>query len=232
MSTAKAVIYILLPLSLGIVLSKYTHHSVDSWDSLTATVLTAPLTKEVSKVNVAPQDNNSTMAVFPKPKEITAFTLEDHHGMEFTKEGLQGHWSFLFFGYTRCPDICPTTLALLDRVDGILRKETPSAIPKMIFISVDPKRDTHNALADYVTYFNPNFLGVSGNLPQLRHLTRQLGLVFGLEDGGNMENYEVYHSARIILIDPQARFSALLSPPHIAKTIVENYKEMINNFNS
>ena len=221
--SAKIVIYILLPLFLGIVLSKYTHHSIDSQDNLTETVLTTPLTKE---------EGNSSITVFPKAKEVTAFILEDHHGMEFTKEDLQGHWSFLFFGYTHCPDICPTTLALLSQVDGILKKEAPSVIPKTIFISVDPKRDTRTALADYVAYFNPNFLGVSGDLHQLRHLTRQLGLVFGPEDGGDAENYEVYHSARIMLIDPQARLRALLSPPHVAKTIAEHYKEIINNFNS
>lgn len=161
--------------------------------------------------------------VFHEAKELPDFELKDHHGNEFTKENLKGQWSFIFFGFTHCPDVCPTTLSLLNQVDQILKNKADVNVPKMIFISVDPERDTIEQLADYVTYFNTEFLGVTGSVQNLQDLTTPLGVAFGSKGDGEGEDYEVFHSSRIMLIDPGARLKALFSFPHNINNIATDY---------
>jgi len=184
------VLIIVFPLSLGILFSQYMNQGKGTFEGVAATVL-------------------------PEAKPLPDFLLEDHRGKAFTNESLRGQWSFVFFGYTHCPDVCPITLALLNQVDQVLKKETDVVKHKTIFISVDPERDTMAQLADYVPYFNPEFIGVTGSLENLRVLTKSLGIAFGKEGDTESVEYEVFHSARIMLIDPEARLKALFSSPAI-----------------
>ena len=151
--------------------------------------------------------------VLSQPMGVPTFTLTDHKGNPFTEKDLQGHWSFIFFGYTHCPDICPTALTLLNQVDLLLQEKPISVHPRFIFISIDPQRDTPERLAQYVTYFNPSFLGVSGLEEQLKRLTNPLGIAYqrSFTDASSNQNYLVDHSASILLIDPQAQLRALLN---------------------
>ncbi len=200
------VLVFIIPVSLGIIFSVYMNQGKGTLEGVTATVL-------------------------PEARALPDFLLEDHHGKAFTNESLRGQWSFVFFGYTHCPDICPTTLALLNQVDEILKKEKGIVLPQTIFISVDPERDTMEQLAAYVPYFNPEFIGVRGSLQQLQGLTTPLGIAFGQEgdQDGNVESedYEVYHSARILLVDPDVRLKALLSSPHDVNQIASDYIKII-----
>jgi protein SCO1/2 len=166
--------------------------------------------------------------VLPEAKALPAFVLEDHLGNKFTNETMKGQWSFVFFGFTHCPDICPSTLAILNQVSEVLIKQTGAELPKIIFISVDPNRDTKEILADYVSYFNPEFIGVTGELQALQDLTQSLGIAFGIEGDEESEVYEVFHSARIMLIDPEVKFKALFSMPHDAGVIASDYIKISN----
>lgn len=166
--------------------------------------------------------------VLPEAKALPAFVLEDHHGNKFTNETMKGQWSFVFFGFTHCPDICPSTLVVLNQVSEVLKKQTGVDLPKIVFISVDPKRDTKELLADYVSYFNAEFIGVTGEFQALQGLTQSLGIVFGIEGDEESEDYEVFHSARIMLIDPEAKFKALFSVPHDAGVIASDYTKISN----
>lgn len=198
------VLVIIIPVSLGIIFSVYMNQNSGSLEGVSATVL-------------------------PEAKALPEFSLEDHRGNAFTNESLKGKWSFVFFGYTRCPDVCPTTLSLLNQVDQVLKKESGLAIPETIFISVDPGRDTIEQLAEYVPYFNSEFIGVTGSLENLQVLTKSLGIAFGQEGDTGSEEYEVFHSTRIMLIDPEARLKALFSSPHDVNTIVNDYIKIINS---
>jgi len=198
------VLIIIIPLSLGILFSQYMNQGKGTFEGVAATVL-------------------------PEAKPLPYFLLEDHRGKAFTNESLRGQWSFVFFGYTHCPDVCPITLALLNQVDQVLKKETDVAKHKTIFISVDPERDTMAQLADYVPYFNPEFIGVTGSLENLRVLTKSLGIAFGKEGDTESVEYEVFHSARIMLIDPEARLKALFSSPHDVNQIVSDYIKIIDS---
>lgn len=196
------VLIIIIPLSLGIFFSIYINQGHGSLEDVSATVLR-------------------------DAKPLPKFVLEDHFGNGFTNKNLKNQWSIVFFGYTHCPDICPTTLALLNQVDQVLKKEKGIILPKTIFISVDPERDTIEQLTDYVTYFNPEFIGVTGSMENLQVLTKSLGIVFGKEGDDESNDYEVYHTARILLVDPKARLKALFSSPHDVNQIASDYIKII-----
>jgi protein SCO1/2 len=165
------------------------------------------------------------MTLFPDPKPLTAFALTDHKNRVFDLASLKGKWSFLFFGFTHCADICPTTLAILARArDNIANSTVGAKDVQFIFISVDPNRDTAGKLGQYVTYFDTTFLGVTGNDAQIGNLARQLGAPYQVAFTPGMENYPVYHSATVFLVDPRARYHAMFTPPLEAETISRRFK--------
>ena len=165
------------------------------------------------------------MTLFPAPKPLAAFTFTDHENRVFDLSRLKGKWSFLFFGYTHCPDICPTTLATLARVRESIARSTDGAQDvQFVFISVDPNRDTAGKLRQYVTYFDATFLGVTGDDAQLGKLAGQLGAAYQVEVKPGTENYPVYHTAAVFLVDPRARYHAVFAPPLDAEGISERFK--------
>jgi protein SCO1/2 len=168
---------------------------------------------------------DKVMALFPDPKPLTAFTLTDHQNRVFDLASLKGKWSFLFFGYTHCPDICPTTLAILARARDIIAKSAAGAEDiQIVFISVDPNRDTADKLKQYVTYFHATLLGVTGDDTQIANLAGQLGAAYEVSIAPGMENYPVNHAAAVFLVDPQARYHAVFTPPLDAEVISTRFK--------
>jgi len=176
-----------------------------------------------------PQLKQGTL--LPSAKLIADFQLTDHNGKPFTRENLKGKWSFAFFGYTHCPDVCPTTLSMLAQVMKKLGKDsTLDTLPQVIFVSVDPERDTPELLAKFTPYFNPDFIGVTGDPQQLLLLTRQLGIMYGKTPGDNADNYLVDHSASIILFDPDGNFLALFGAPHDPDLIAQEFVAVKNYY--
>jgi protein SCO1 len=161
----------------------------------------------------------------PEPRSLPAFELIDMQGESFTRASLEGRWSFLFFGYTYCPDICPLTMALLgSAITEIRRLEPDAADPRVVFVSVDPDRDTPEALEQYVGYFNPEFMGVTGPMEALTPFTRALGILHRkAEDPRDPDNYLVDHSGSILLINPRGELQAVLSAPHQVQTIASDF---------
>jgi len=165
------------------------------------------------------------ITLFPDPKPLTAFALTDHKNRVFDLASLKGKWSFLFFGFTHCPDVCPTTLAVLARARDNIAKNTVGAEDiQFVFISVDPNRDTASKLGQYVDYFDTTFLGVTGDNAQIANLAGQLGAAYQVAITPGIENYPVYHSTAVFLLDPRARYHAVFTPPHDAETISKRFK--------
>jgi len=165
------------------------------------------------------------MTLFPDPKPLTAFAFTDHENRAFDLSRLKGKWSFLFFGYTHCPDICPTTLAILARAHENIVKSTVGAKDvQFVFISVDPNRDTAGNLKQYVSFFDTTFLGVTGDDAQLGKLAGQLGAAYEVAITPGLDNYPVYHSAAVFLVDPRARYHAVFAPPLDAESISKRFK--------
>jgi protein SCO1/2 len=168
---------------------------------------------------------DQVMTLLPEPKPLTAFAFTDQENRVFDLSRLKGKWSFLFFGYTHCPDVCPTTLATLARAHENMAKSKAGAEDvQFVFISVDPNRDTAGKLRQYVTYFDASFLGVAGDDAQLGKLAGQLGAVYQLEVKPGADNYPVYHTAAVFLVDPRARYHAVFAPPLDAEGISKRFE--------
>jgi protein SCO1/2 len=160
-------------------------------------------------------------------RELPDFRLTDFNHELFDKRRFYGKWSFLFFGYTRCPDICPMTLQTLQGAAERIRRSGHDDT-RFVFISVDPARDNPGYLKDYVSYFDAGFLGVSGEDAQLSILAQAIGAPFrrtGTKDSGP-EGYWMDHSAMIYLISPRAELYAMLTPPHNAATIAVDFDKI------
>ena len=165
--------------------------------------------------------------LWPNPKQLRAFATIDDSGRIFGLDRLQGKWSFLFFGYTHCPDVCPLTLAVLNQFLNQVKDKYRDL--QVVFVTVDPNRDNAQRLKDYVNYFNPDFIGVRGNIDQIQSLTSQVGVVFAYGKKSEDGNYTVNHSAAIFLIDPKGRVVAVFTAPHQVDSIQNRYK-MIREF--
>jgi len=162
--------------------------------------------------------------MWPSPKTFPDVTLYDQTGDDFTASDLKGQWSMVFFGFTHCPDICPMTLSVLNRVEQQLAdRDVSEQALRTVFISVDPKRDTPDRLAEYVTYFNDDFTGVSGKPEVLDKLTRSLGTVYHIGEPDEEGDYTVDHSASVFLFDPQARLVSVFTTPHEATDMTEQF---------
>lgn len=170
---------------------------------------------------------NLDATVLPNARPLVGFSLLDQNGQTFSPAQLQGHWSYLFFGFTNCPDVCPSTLKVMKSVwESLPTKIGDAGHPQLYFVSVDPDRDKPEILKQYVQYFNSEFNGVTGKYDELDKLTKQIGILYGYdekEDSKDIE-YIVNHSAQLILVDPKGRMRAVLSPPHDAKTISSNFQ--------
>lgn len=165
--------------------------------------------------------------LFEPPRPLPQGSFTDQDGAAFSPERLHGHWSLLFFGFTNCPDVCPTTLAMLAQVRKTLADLPESQRPQVILVSVDPQRDTPERLAAYVRHFDPGFLGITaGDQHALEEFARQMGAVVAitpLSDG----NYTVDHSASVFLVGPQGMLRALFSPPHSPQAIASDYRRIV-----
>jgi protein SCO1/2 len=158
------------------------------------------------------------------PAIIPAFELVDHRSETFNRASLTGHWTLVFAGFTHCPDICPTTLATLDRVQGLLEENANQL--QVVLLSVDPERDTPDVLANYLGYFNPGFVGVTGEPTQLDSLYRSLGIGRIRIPGANGE-YSVDHSAALMLIDPEGRLVSYFMPPFSARKLAADLSLLV-----
>jgi protein SCO1/2 len=168
---------------------------------------------------------DQVITLFPDPKSLTAFALTDHKNRVFDLASLKGKWTFLFFGFTHCPDICPTTLAVLARArENIAKNMVGPEDIQFVFISVDPNRDTAGKLRQYVEYFDTTFLGVTGDNAQIGNLAEQLGAAYQVTITPGMENYPVYHSTAVFLLDPRARYHAVFTPPLDAEAVSKRFK--------
>jgi len=186
------------------------------------------VSQQKQKTAMPPFSNDFDAMVFPEARQLVPFELLDHNNQPFTPAHLKDKWSLIFFGFTHCPDICPSTLKTLqDFWQGLSQPVRDRT--QVIFMSVDPKRDPPETMKEYVQYFEPSFIGVTGKLDQITTLTRSMGILFEhVLKGEDKNNYDVNHSAQIILIDPQARLRALFPAPHDPDELRKNYNKIFD----
>lgn len=146
---------------------------------------------------------------------IEAFELSRHDSRPFTRDDLMGRWSLVFSGFTHCPDICPATLAVLKAAESGLDE---SRRPQVMFVTVDPDRDTPARLAEYLGWFNEDWIGLHGDRAALRPLLDSLQMAYVRVPTGDGE-YTMDHATAVVLIDPSARVAAYWPAPHDARAI-------------
>ena len=161
--------------------------------------------------------------LWPGPKTLGAFSVIDHDNNPFTLADLRGKWSLLFFGFTHCPDFCPVTLAVMDKTHSRLDKARDV---QFVFVTVDPERDTPERMEQYLTSFNPEFVGLGGSAEQIAGLTGQVGLPYFRDKTQDEENYLVDHGASLFMIDPLGRLVGIFSAPHDALDVTDRFNRI------
>lgn len=176
---------------------------------------------------VTPQPPKLENAVlYPAPRAIPEFHLTQANGQPLTLADWRGYWTVVYFGYTSCPDVCPTTLTTFKQAWKDLAARGVAGKVRFDFISVDPQRDTPEVLRKYVGYFDPDFVAATGLDHELTPLTRALGLVYSRSTDANGK-IEVGHSAAAVIVDPQGREAGIFRPPFVAKAIAGDLAALV-----
>lgn len=145
---------------------------------------------------------------------LEPFQLTQSSNTPLTVNDFKGQWNVLFFGFTHCPDVCPTVLQQMKILDKQLRAQNRAEKVAYWFISVDPQRDTPQRLADYVTFFNPDFRAATGPTEELDKLARKLGVYYNVAPPSNIhDDYRVEHSGAIMLLNPDGEYQAIFTAP-------------------
>jgi protein SCO1/2 len=167
---------------------------------------------------------NHGVYMFEKGRILNDFTLINDLGEPYGNSALEGKWSIIFFGFTHCPDICPTTLAQLSDFYRGLDPET-AAMTQVIMVTADPERDTLEVLNSYVRYFNQDFVGLTGDYFDVHRFAEQLNTTFRKVPGSG-EDYQVDHGANLAVINPYGHFQGFIKPPFDGAALRINYKNI------
>lgn len=153
------------------------------------------------------------------------FRLTDHNGKPRTMADFRGKAVVIFFGYTQCPDVCPTTLSEMRRVMQILGNDAQRL--QVLFVTVDPARDTPELLAKYVPSFNPSFLGLYGDAAATEKVARDFKIFYRVSAGKTAESYTVDHTAASLVFDPQGRLRLFVNYGLGAEKIAPDIKQLL-----
>jgi protein SCO1/2 len=160
------------------------------------------------------QPDLRAVKLFPAPREIPPFALQQSDGTQLVPGELHGHWTLVFIGFTFCPDVCPTTLAQLGQAQRQWEALPESTRPRVLFVSVDPERDSPDRIGEYAHAFHRDTLAATADIPSLEAFTRSLSLVFAKvpgPDGAPADQYSVDHSASMAVLDPKGRMAGVVT---------------------
>lgn len=167
---------------------------------------------------LAPELGNGATAL-SSPRPLPEFSLVDEAGAAFGRGRLEGRWSLLFFGYTSCPDVCPGVLQTMRRVMATGQREPGVDLPQVVFVSVDPQRDGPERLEEYLEFFHPAFVGLSGEAAEIAKLAASVGAFYRRRDGEDGSR-ALDHSSRLFLVSPEAELFAVLQEPREPEAFV------------
>ena len=160
------------------------------------------------------------------PKKISDIlkniNLIDHNGIKFNKASLNEKPSLLFFGFTHCPEICPTTLSQLSEITENL--QNPIDLTNIVFITLDPKRDTQDHLKEYIQYFNKNVIAITGQINEIKKLADNWNVFFETI-GSSKENYNINHTATVFMLDRTGIFRGTIAWGENEESVI---KKIIN----
>lgn len=190
---------------------------------ISAAIMTSLFLFHLKQQQSLTQLSDNRGVVFPVAREIKPFKLMTGN-QAFSLNNLHGHWTLLFFGFTHCHSICPITLEKLNEIYPILVKHHPEL--QIVFISLDPDRDTPTSASQYAKRFNQKFIGVTGKINEIRKLQSQLGIAALREK--NQNNDQLQHASTILLINPAGKWTGLLNNNNTPRMIESAVLESIN----
>jgi len=165
--------------------------------------------------------NELGLVLFDSPRPLYDFEMQNQNGEPVNLESLKGSWNLLFFAFTSCPDICPTTLSLISKAYSEL--EMPVRI---IMVTVDPDRDSLEILKNYLGSFNEDFIGYRGEFDETVKLAQQLNVAFGKIPGSQPGTYTMDHNASLALVDSGGNYVGFIKSPQSSK----NIQTILNSF--
>lgn len=199
--------------------------------ALTALAASLLLGTNLSGCSDKQQPPQISGTLLPEPRPLEPFQLIDHNGRRFDKESTNGKWTFLFFGYASCPDVCPTTLFQLKSIASRLDKLKGAARnTQFVLVSVDPERDSVEQLEKYIHYFHKDFIALTGKSAQIKSFASQLGIFYEIRSTG--DDYLIDHSTAIILLDPDSKLQALFGAPYSAEIITADFLKIKGHYES
>jgi protein SCO1 len=160
--------------------------------------------------------------LLPESRPLPELTLTDDEGHDLSTSALRGEYTLLFFGFTNCPDVCPLTLSMLAEARAKIAARAPAAVPRVLFVSVDPERDTPERIKAYVHAFDESFEGATAPEPTLEPWLSALGVTVQRHEHGG-EHYTMTHSAAIFFVGPDADWIAVASGPHDPAVVAADY---------
>ena len=182
-----------------------------------------------SKSDSATGQPYQSLKLFPQGKSFSGFKLTSHLGETWDSESFKGAYSVLFFGFSNCPDICPTTLLDMQKIDKKLQAQN-IASPRFIFVSVDSDRDTPEVLNEYINFFNPEFYALTGDAPNILSVASQLGVAYNVADHQPGELvYDVDHASALFVLNPKGERIGLFSAPHDIELITQDLATLIES---
>jgi len=169
-----------------------------------------------------------TGKILVRPMEIDNFELIDQNNEAFNKKSLEGGWTVLFFGYTNCPDVCPTTIYKLAEIKNGIKEDLPSANFNTVLVTLDPDRDSTERLDEYIGYFDETMLGVTGTYENIQSFTSSLSVFY--QRINKEEGYDFNHTASIFVFDKDGSLFATMSPANTVEEIESDFFTILNNF--
>ena len=169
-----------------------------------------------------------TGKILVRPMEIDNFELIDQNNEAFNKKSLEGGWTVLFFGYTNCPDVCPTTIYKLAEIKNGIKEDLPSANFNTVLVTLDPDRDSSERLDEYIGYFDETMLGVTGTYENIQSFTSSLSVFY--QRINKEEGYDFNHTASIFVFDKDGSLFATMSPANTVGELESDFFTILNNF--
>ena len=169
-----------------------------------------------------------TGKILVRPMEIDNFELIDQNNEVFNKKSLEGGWTVLFFGYTNCPDVCPTTIYKLAEIKNGIKEDLPSANFNTVLVTLDPDRDSSERLDEYIGYFDETMLGVTGTYENIQSFTSSLSVFY--QRINKEEGYDFNHTASIFVFDKDGSLFATMSPANTVEELQSDFFTILDNF--
>lgn len=168
----------------------------------------------------APAPQLAQVRLLSTPRELPPFSLRQSDRTQLVPGELHGHWTLVFVGFTYCPDVCPTTLAQLAQAQKQWEGLPESTRPRVLFVSVDPERDTVEKLGEYAHAFHRDTLAATADVPALERFTKPMSLVFAKRPLGDApDQYTMDHSSAMVVLDPRGRMAGVITQPFEPKAI-------------